>query len=143
MPFEWSNLPASRLCVVSGRGTVTRGDIEAYLAATIEQGVKAYAKLVDVTDCTMTLTPDDLERVAGALVSYGWGERAGPVAMIVHSALNLDMAVLLKQRVGDRPFRIFTEVGAARTWLASYRQSYDPDALPPLPGRRGRGLRPG
>lgn len=143
MPLQWSNLPASQLCVVSGRGTVTRGDIEAYLAATIEQGVKAYAKLVDVTDCTMTLSPDDLERVAEALVSYGWGERAGPVAMIVHSALNLDMAVLLKQRVGDRPFRIFTDVGSARTWLSGYRQSYDPDAPSPRPGRHGRSLWPG
>jgi hypothetical protein len=91
----------------------------------------------------LPLTPHDLERVAGALVSYGYGERAGPVAMVVHSALNLDLAVLLKQRVGDRPFRILTEVGAARSWLASCRQSCDPDAPGPRPGRRGRGLRPG
>ena len=51
-------------------------------------------------------------------------DRTGPVAMIVSNALNLDMAVLMKQRVGDRPFRIFTDIDAARAWLASYHESY-------------------
>jgi hypothetical protein len=60
---------------------------------------------------------------------YGMGERPGPVAMVVGSALTLDMAVLLKQKAGDRPFRIFTGIGAARSWLKSYQESYDPQAL--------------
>ncbi len=59
-------------------------------------------------------------------MQYGRGEPPGPVAMVAGSALNLDMAVLLKQRAGDRPFRIFTGIGAARSWLASYQESYDP-----------------
>ena len=62
-------------------------------------------------------------------MQYGMGERPGPVAMVVGSALNLDMAVLLKQRAGDRPFRIFTSIGAARSWLTGYQESYDPAAL--------------
>ena len=64
--------------------------------------------------------------VAHRLMRYGKGERPGPVAMVVGSALNLDMAVLLKQRAGDRPFRIFTSIGAARSWLTGYQESYDP-----------------
>jgi hypothetical protein len=77
----------------------------------------------------MPLDADDLETVALHLMQYGMDDRPGPVAMVVGSALNLDMAVLLKQRVGDRPFRIFTSVGAARSWLAGYQQSYDPVAF--------------
>jgi hypothetical protein len=129
MPLSCSTFPASRLCIVSGESTVTRSDIDAYLARTIASGAKGYAKLVDITGCTLALDADDIEAVADRLMHYGMGERPGPVAMVVGSALNLDMAVLLKQRVGDRPFRIFTSVGAARSWLAGYQQSYDPVAF--------------
>ena len=129
MPLSWSTLPGSQLCIVSGEGTVTRADIDTYLASTIGEGAKSYAKLVDITACTLALDADDLESVADQLMDYGMGERPGPVAMVVGSALTLDMAVLLKQKAGDRPFRIFTSIGAARSWLKSYQESYDPRAL--------------
>jgi hypothetical protein len=129
MPLSWSTLPGSKLCIVSGEGTVSRADIDAYLTRTIDEGAKGYAKLVDITACTLALDADDIEAVADRLVQYGMGERPGPVAMVVGSALNLDMAVLLKQRAGDRPFRIFTTIGAARSWLTDYQRSYDPAAF--------------
>jgi hypothetical protein len=145
MPVHWSLLPDSQLCFVTGRGKVTRADIEAYVAGTIREGAKGYAKLVDMTACTLALDHDDLESVAHGLVQYGRGERPGPVAIIVDTALNLDMAVLVKQRVGDRPFRIFTGLAAARSWLDSYRDSYSEfgpsDSFPTGGGPRHRPLR--
>lgn len=124
MPVHWSPLPEFQLCIVTGTGRVTRADIEGYVASTIREGAKGYAKLVDMTACTLVFDHDDLESVAQGLVQYGWGARPGPVAIVVNTALNLDMAVLVKQRVGDRPFRIFTSVGPARAWLSSYREAY-------------------
>lgn len=141
MPLSWSTLPDSQLCIVSGEGTVTRSDIYTYLARTIAEGAKGYAKLVDITACTLALDSDDLDMVADRLMQYGRGERPGPVAMVVGSALTLDMAVLLKQKAGDRPFRIFTNIGAARTWLKSYQESYDPEALSTGISTRSRILR--
>jgi hypothetical protein len=145
MPVHWSLLPGSQLCVVTGRGMVTCADIEAYVAGTIREGAKGYAKLVDMTGCTLVLDHDDLESVAHNLVQYGWGERPGPVAIIVDTALNLDMAVLVKQRVGDRPFRIFTGLAAARSWLESYldssREFGSPDSFPTGGRPRHRPLR--
>lgn len=145
MPVHWSLLPESKLCIVTGRGKVTRADIEAYLAGTIREGAKSYAKLVDTTACIFALDHDDLESVAHDLVQYGWGERAGPVAIIVDTAFNLDMAVLMKQRVEGRPFRIFTSSAAARDWLQSYVDNYrqfSPDDSFPMAGRpRPRPLR--
>ena len=117
MPLSWSTLPDFQLCIVSGEGTVTRSDIDTYLAGTVGEGAKSYAKLVDITTCTRRSTPTIWSTVAHRLLHYGMGERPGPVAMVVGSALNLDMAVLLKQRAGDRPFRIFTTIGAVRSWL--------------------------
>ncbi|HZX86585.1 MAG TPA: hypothetical protein VFF19_23650 [Reyranella sp.] len=120
---------------------MTRSDIDAYLAGTIVEGAKGYAKLVDITACTLALDADDLDTVAHRLMQYGRGDRPGPVAMVVGSALNLDMAVLMKQKVGDRPFRIFTSIGAARSWLTSYQESYDPEALASGFSTRSRLLR--
>ena len=141
MPLSWSTLPDSQLCIVSGEGTVTRSDIDAYLAGTIGEGAKSYAKLVDITACTLALDAEDLESVADRLLHYGMGERPGPVAMVVGSALTLDMAVLLKQKAGDRPFRIFTNIGAARSWLKGYQESYDPAAFATGLSMRGRSQR--
>ena len=141
MPLSCSTFPASRLCIVSGESTVTRSDIDAYLTRTIASGAKGYAKLVDITGCTLALDIDDLEAVADRLMQYGRGEQAGPVAMVVGSALNLDMAVLLKQRVGDRPFRIFTNAGAARAWLSAAQESQEAHALSSVMRTRQRRLR--
>ncbi|MBI2736369.1 MAG: hypothetical protein HYX38_07470 [Rhodospirillales bacterium] len=140
MPLSWSTLSASQLCIVTGEATVTRADIDAYLTRAIREGTQGYAKLVDMTACTLALDTDDLEAVAGRLVRYGRGDRPGPIAVVVGSALNLDMAVLLKQRVGDRPFRIFTSIGAARWWLAAYQKSHAAAFATGL-GTRGRSLR--
>lgn len=79
--------------------------------------------------------------MAHRLLQYGRGDRPGPVAMVVGSALTLDMVVVLKQKAGDRPFRIFTSIGAARSWLKGYQESYDPQALSTGISTRSRFLR--
>lgn len=117
MPLGWKLSDEFGILIVVGEGDVTRRDIEDYLAATVREGTRAHAKLVDVTACTLVLDRDDLESLARTLLKYGEGGGAGPVAMVVHGALNIDMAVLLKQRVGPRPFRIFTDPLEARGWL--------------------------
>jgi hypothetical protein len=129
MPLSWFSRPRSQLCIATGNGAVTRADIESYLAGTERQGATGYEKLVDITACTLTLSTDDLEQLSQRLIRYGRDHQAGPVAMIVATPLNLDMVVLLKQRVGDRPFRIFTSALAARSWLAGYGESYHPTAF--------------
>ena len=68
MPLSWSTLPDSQLCIVSGEGTVTRSDIDTYLAGTVGEGAKGYAKLVDITACTLAIDADDLAAVAHRLM---------------------------------------------------------------------------
>ena len=47
----------------------------------------------------------------------------------------------LETVAGDRPFRIFTSIGTARSWLTSYQESYDPAALSTGLSTRWRVLR--
>jgi hypothetical protein len=71
-------------------------------------------------DSKMVLTPDELDDVARSLVEYSRGEKPGPVAFVCGNPLNLDMIVLLKQRVGARPFSIFVDTREAAQWIESF-----------------------
>ncbi|TAJ87919.1 MAG: hypothetical protein EPO10_07735 [Reyranella sp.] len=130
MPLGWTRSDEFGILTVVGQGDVGRRDIEDYLNATVREGTKAHAKLVDVTASNLNLDRDDLESVARTLLEYGIGGGAGPVALVVHGALNIDMAVLLKQRVGPRPFRIFTDPLDARGWLMTLVRPLPPDPTP-------------
>lgn len=121
MPLRWMRSDEFGILTVVGQGDIGRQDIEEYLNATVREGTKPHAKLVDLTVGNLILDRDDLESVARTVVEYGVGGEAGPVAMVVLGALNIDMAVLLKQRVGARPFRVFTDPLEARGWLMTFR----------------------
>lgn len=120
MPLGWMRSDQFGILTVVGEGDISRQDIERYLEATRIEGAKANAKLVDITAGTLVLDRDDLESLAHTLVDYGGDGNVGPVALVVEGALNIDMAVLLKQRVGSRPFRIFTAPLEARGWLMTF-----------------------
>lgn len=123
MPLRWVRSDEFGILTVVGQGDIGRQDIEDYLGATVRQATKTDAKLVDLTVGHLTLDRDDLQSVAEMLVQYGADGAAGPVAMVVQGALNIDMAVLLKQRVGARPSRVFTNTLDARGWLMTFRVS--------------------
>ena len=120
MSLHWNIVSDRALVIVEATGAVRRWDIEDYLDNTIRQGVKGYRKLVILKRGVLTLSPDDLDSIAKDLALYGKGEPPGPVAIVVGGSLNLDMAMLLKARVGSRPFRIFVTVDAALEWLALF-----------------------
>lgn len=121
MPLHCTVLHDPDVVRVHGTGKVTRADIEQYLAATISEGFKDYAKLILLGDSKLALSPADLDRVADRLIDYGRGGKAGPVAIVPGNVLNLDMTVLLKQRVGTRPFSIFVNVPEAMRWLGTFQ----------------------
>jgi hypothetical protein len=122
MPLYCSVVNDTRLVIVRGLGKVTRSDIAEYLAQTLRDGVKGYGKLILMGDSTMVLTSEELDDVADSLVAYARGEVPGPVAFVAGNSLNLDMIVLLKQRVGGRPFSIFIDAREAAQWLESFSQ---------------------
>lgn len=124
MPLHCSILTDADVVVVRGVGQVTRTDIEEYLTATLNDGVKGHAKLILLGNCTLALSPADLDAVADSLIAYAVGERPGPVAIVAGNVLNLDMCVLLKQRVGARPFSIFVDARQAARWIGAFDQLF-------------------
>jgi hypothetical protein len=118
MALSWTVLTDQHLVVVKGDGRVTRDDIDQYLAATIKSDAKAFAKLIElVPTSTLDLSCADLDHVVQSHVDYAKDGGVGPVAIVVHSSLNLDMAMLIKQRIGNRPYAIFVSMPEAVIWL--------------------------
>jgi hypothetical protein len=133
MPLYCSVVNETRLVIVRGVGRVTRSDIAEYLAETLREGTKGHGKLILLGDSTLVLTPDELDDVARSLVAYARGEKPGPVAFVCGNLLNLDMIVLLKQRVGSRPFSIFVDAREAAQWIESLSPPPLPTPPPPTP----------
>jgi len=133
MPLQCSISTDPNVVIVRGVGQVTRTDIEEYLTATVGAGVKGYAKLILLGHSALSLSPADLDAVADSLIAYAVGERPGPVAIVAGNPLNLDMCVLLKQRVGRRPFSIFVDADEAARWIGAFSRiaPVGPSMVPP------------
>jgi hypothetical protein len=65
----------------------------------------------------LVLSPGDIETIAHCLRRYCAKPFPGPIALSVHNSYNLDMAILLKQRVPPGKFRVFPDTGSAFRWL--------------------------
>lgn len=118
----WSIQKQDSLVVVSGVGVFDMAFLESYLKATQAAGAVGYCKLLDLRQADIQLSGEDLQAI-GALTRNNDPAASGPVAILVGKnppPLMLDMAILLKQRVGtSRRFRLFTDEPEARQWLAA------------------------
>lgn len=121
-PLQYSISADPDVVIVRGTGQVTLADIEDYLAATVDVGVRNHAKLILLGRSTLALSPAELDAMVDRLIVCAAGKQPGPEAMVAGNALNLDMCVVLKQRVGERPFSIFVDTHKAVEWLGIFDQ---------------------
>ena len=117
MPLHCTVLPDEGLALVAGEGNVTRSDIKGCLTLFKGQPVDRYGKLINLIHAQLVLSPVDIETVAYCLRRYCAKPFPGPIALSVHNSYNLDMAILLKQRVSPGKFRVFPDTGTAFRWL--------------------------
>lgn len=118
----WSILGQDNLVIVSGVGVFDLSFLMSYLKAMQTAGAVGYCKLLDLRQADIQLSGEDLQAI-GTLTRNNDPAASGPVAILVGKSpppLMLDMAILLKQRVGTaRRFRLFTDEPQAREWLAA------------------------
>jgi hypothetical protein len=117
MPLHCTVLPDEGLALVAGEGNVTRSHIKGCLSLFKGQPVDRYGKLINLIHAQLVLGHDDIETIAHCLRRYCAKPFPVPIALSVRNSYNLDMAILLKQRVPDGKFRIFPETGSAFRWL--------------------------
>lgn len=139
----WTINRAARLVTVRGVGVYDLSFAIALGAAMWSERAVGYGKLLDLSRADIQFSSDDLQTMVATTCLAG-RTTAGPIAIVLGhdpDPLLLDMAVLLKSRIGDRRrLRVFTDEWTARQWLSSEaRIVYLSSQLArlPLTGARG------
>lgn len=118
----WTIYRAEGLVVVGGVGLFDLSFFLSFEATMRAKGAGGFGKLLDLHRADIQLSSDDLQTMVARTRSCS-ATTAGPIAIVVGRTpppLLVDMAVLLKHRMGDRRrLRLFTEETDAREWLAS------------------------
>jgi hypothetical protein len=118
----WTIDRAEGLVTVRGVGVYDLAFVTTLRTAMWAEGTVGYCKLLDLSRADIRLSRDDIQTiVAGTRLASP--TTAGPIAILLGrdpAPLLLDMAVLLKSRVGNRRrLRVFTDEAAARRWLSA------------------------
>lgn len=118
----WEIHREESLVVISGVGVFDVPFLLSYRRAMLAEGVVTYRKLFDLHQSDIQLSANDLQEVAENARNSN-ASTSGPIAIVMGKeppALLLDMAILLKHRMGaSRRLRLFTDEAEARQWLAS------------------------
>lgn len=137
-PLGWTIDRAERLVTVRGEGVYDLSFAMALGAAMTAERAVGYCKLLDLSRADIRLTGDDFQTMVARTCLAG-ATTAGPIAIVLGDEpdpLLLDMAVLLKSRIGrHRRLRVFIDEWSARRWLSSEaRIVYLSSRLSRLPG---------
>lgn len=128
----WTIYRAEGLVVVGGVGLFDLSFFLSFEETMRAKGAGGFGKLLDLHRADIQLSRDDLQTMVARTRSCS-AATAGPIAIVVGRTpppLLVDMAVLLKHRIGDRRrLRLFTDETDAREWL-----SYEV-AVTGLPGK--------
>ncbi|TAJ87272.1 MAG: hypothetical protein EPO10_08025 [Reyranella sp.] len=117
----WTIYRPEGLVIVRGAGVFNLSFITSFRKTVRAEGPVGYCKLFDLSRADIQLSSDDL-RAMVASIRFTSATTAGPIAIVVGRTpppLLVEMAILLKHRIGDRRrLRIFTDEPDAREWLS-------------------------
>jgi len=120
VPVKWSISHEDRLVLASAEGEATLADLEQYMSAVEAAGGMPYRKLFDVTYVAPgALRLSELRAFAGKVIALAKAGPLGPIAIVVGSELEQEMAEAFGKVDAGRPLAIFSDTAKARQWLDS------------------------
>lgn len=118
MPVKWSINHKDGIVLASAEGEASLQDVEHYIAAMAAAGGLPYRKLFDVTYVAPgALRLAELKALSAKVLALAKDGPIGPLAIVVSSELEQEMAEVFGQADPGRPLAIFSSVAAARDWL--------------------------
>ena len=116
--MTWSIPQEDRLVSAAVSGEVSGQDLDQYLSAVAAAGAMPYRKLFDVTYATPgSLRLSELRAIAKASAAYAKESVVGPLAIVVGSDFDRELAEMFSQANAGRAFAIFSDALKARQWL--------------------------
>ena len=118
MPVKWSICHEDRIVLASADGEVSVTDLDHYLSAVVAAGGLPYRKLFDLTYVVSGgLRLAELRAFSKTVLSLAKDGPIGPIAIVVGSELEQELAEAFGKVDAGRPLAIFTDVATARDWL--------------------------
>src|SRR5215208_5129605 len=118
VPVKWSINHEDRLVLASAEGEASIVDLEEYIAGVIAAGGMPYRKLFDTTYVAPgALRLAELRVFSNQVLTLAREGPIGPIAIVVGSELEQEMAELFGQVDAGRPLAIFSDAAKAREWL--------------------------
>lgn len=120
MPVKWSINHEERLVLASAEGDASMADLEQYMAGMIAAGGLPYRKLFDTTYIAPgALRLAELRAFSKQVLELAKARPIGPIAIVVGSELEQEMAEAFGRVDAGRPLAIFSDAAKARHWLDS------------------------
>ena len=118
MPVKWSINHEEQLVLASAEGEASLADLEEYISGMIAAGGLPYRKLFDVTYLAPgALRLAELRAFSKQVLELARGRPIGPIAIVVGSELEQEMAEAFGRVDAGRPLAIFSDTANARHWL--------------------------
>jgi hypothetical protein len=120
MPVTWSISPDDRLALITLDGEVEVKDIQKFISVMIADGLESYRKLFDARYLSPGgLSLRDLKAFSTMVVARAKDAPMGPVAFVVGSEAEREMAEVYGKADAGRALAIFSDLAEARQWLDS------------------------
>ena len=118
MPVKWSISHEDRLVLASAEGEASMADLEEYISAVVAAGAMPYRKLFDATYVAPgALRLAELRAFSKKILELAKTSPIGPIAIVVGSELEHEMAEAFGKVDAGRPLAIFSDTAKARQWL--------------------------
>ena len=119
MPLQLAIDHGTRTVVATGNGILRIEDIQGYFYS-LTPATLSYGKLLDLSDCSLDLTAQELAALAQEFNALGLSERLGPSAIVVTSeATYRQVSDFRAMTALTRPLQIFDQLDLAHAWLAA------------------------
>ena len=118
MPVRWAVDHATRTVLGKGEDILSLADVQHYLEGIGQAATLSYSKLINLSQCSLSLSPQDLESLGRQANTLGLPTAMGPAAIVVGSDETYrQMRFFESLTSARRSLRIFRDHEAASRWL--------------------------
>jgi hypothetical protein len=118
VPISYRIDEARKRIYTRGEGLVNYEDLRAHMFSEAGEPAASYSELVDVSDATTDVTPEEIRHLASARRAIAQRQQPGPVAVVATDEMFFGMMRMYHMLTDQvRPLRVFSSVQEAERWL--------------------------
>ena len=117
MPIHQDISRLHRLLVIVARGQVTPDEVRDLVSQMVDNEVRHFSKIIDVTGSSIDMDRGQVEAMAATLRAEKGAAGRGPIAFVIHPEREGFADLFADATSTDRPVKLFRSLHDARRWL--------------------------